>query len=77
MALLPQTVLFSGLFLVAPFADIKTLTATYHVAGTIPLLEPVTRFPRLSNLLNTFIRDKWPSAERLASFVRACERMWP
>lgn len=75
MALLPQPVLFSGLVLVAPFSDVKTLTSTYRVAGTIPLLEPVARFPRLLDLLNKFIRDKWPSAERLASFVRACERM--
>lgn len=71
----PQPVFFSGLVLVAPFADVKTLTATYRVAGTIPLLEPVARLPRLLALLNSFIRDKWPSAERLASFVRACERM--
>lgn len=77
MALKPQPVLFSGLVLVAPFADVKTLTTTYRVAGTIPLLEPVARFPRLLNLLNTFIRDKWPSAERLASFVRACEGIPP
>lgn len=60
-----------------PFADVKTLTATYRVAGTIPLLKPVARFPRLLNLVNTFIRNKRPSAERLASFVRACERMPP
>lgn len=75
MALLPQPVFFSGLVLVAPFSDVKTLTSTYRVAGTIPLLEPVARFPILLDLLNKFIRDKWPSAERLASFVRACERM--
>jgi abhydrolase domain-containing protein 12 len=77
MASLPQPVFFSGLVLVAPFADVKTLTSTYRVAGMIPLLEPVARFPRLLDLLNAFIRDKWPSADRLASFVRTCERMRP
>lgn len=77
MSSLPQPVFFSGLVFVAPFADVKTLTSTYRVVGTIPLLEPVARFPRLLDLLNTFIRDKWPSAERLASFVRTCERMRP
>ncbi|KAL1881269.1 hypothetical protein Daus18300_001121 [Diaporthe australafricana] len=77
MASLPQPVFFSGLVMVAPFVDVKTLTSTYRVAGTIPLLEPVAHFPRLLDLLNSFIRDKWPSAERLASFVRNCERMPP
>lgn len=70
-----KPVLFSGLVMVAPFADVKTLTATYRVAGTVPLLEPVARFPRLLQVLNGFIRDKWPSKDRLAAFVRACEDM--
>lgn len=70
-----KPVLFSGLVMVAPFADVKTLTATYRVAGTVPLLEPVARFPRLLQFLNSFIRDKWPSKDRLAAFVRACEDM--
>lgn len=64
---------FAGLVLVAPFTDVKTLTSTYRVAGTVPLLDPVARFPRLLDFLNTFIRDKWPSKERLADFVRICE----
>lgn len=70
-----KPILFSGLVMVAPFADVKSLTATYRVAGTVPLLEPVARFPRLLELLNSFIRDKWPSKDRLAAFVRACEDM--
>lgn len=70
-----KPVLFSGLVMVAPFADVKSLTATYRVAGTVPLLEPVARFPRLLDFLNSFIRDKWPSKDRLAAFVRACEEM--
>lgn len=70
-----KPVLFSGLVMVAPFADVKNLTTTYRVAGTIPLLEPVARFPRLLQFLNSFIQDKWPSKDRLAAFVRACEDM--
>lgn len=75
MALRPEPVLFSGLILVAPFADVKTLTATYQVAGTIPLLGPLARFPRLLAYLNSFIRDKWPSKDRLSEFVRHCENL--
>lgn len=51
-------VLFSGMVLVAPFADLELLTATYRVAGTIPLLEPVAYFPRLLSLLNKVIISK-------------------
>lgn len=67
--------LFSGLVMVAPFADVETLTATYCVAGTIPLLEPVARLPELLQFLNSSIRDKWRSKDRIAAFVRACEDM--
>lgn len=73
VAMRPDPVLFSGVVLVAPFADVKSLTATYRVAGTIPLLDPIAHFPRLLDYLNTFIRDKWPSKDRLAGFVRHCE----
>lgn len=33
--------------LVAPFANVELLTATYRVGGVIPLLSPLARFPRL------------------------------
>lgn len=75
MASLLQPVFSSGLILGPTCADIKTLTSTYRVAGTIPLLEPVARYPRLLNLLNTSTRDKWKSAKSLASFVSSCERV--
>lgn len=75
MAMQPVPVLFAGLILVAPFTDVKTLTATYQVAGTIPLLGPLARFPWLLDYLNTFIRDKWLSKDRLSSFVRHCESL--
>lgn len=73
MALRHEPVLFSGLVLVAPFADVPSLTATYRVAGRIPLLGPIARFPLVFDFLNTFILDKWPTTERLAGFVRQCE----
>jgi len=65
-------VLFAGMVLVAPFADVETLTATYRVAGVIPILGPLAYFPRLLAYLNTFIRDKWRSKDLLAAFIRDC-----
>lgn len=73
MALRDEPVLFSGLVLVAPFTDVTSLTATYRVAGTIPVLDPIARFPLVHDFLNTFILDKWPTKDRLAEFVRRCE----
>ena len=68
----PPTV-FAGVVLVAPFADVATLVSTYSVAGTIPILSPLARFPILFNYLNTFIKDKWLSKDRIAQYVRANE----
>ncbi|KAG7119183.1 Lysophosphatidylserine lipase ABHD12 like protein [Verticillium longisporum] len=75
LAALPQPILLSGMVLVAPFADVELLTATYRVAGTIPLLDPLAHFPRLLALLNTFILSKWPSKDKLASFIRRAESL--
>ncbi|KAI1374028.1 alpha/beta-hydrolase [Hypoxylon crocopeplum] len=71
----PEPSLFSGMVLVAPFANVELLTATYRVAGMIPILEPVAKFPRLLAWLNTFILSKWSSIDTLAEFVRRCESM--
>lgn len=73
----PEPIHFSGTVLVAPFADVELLTATYRIAGKVPLLEPVAKFPRLLSLLNKFIRDKWPSKDRLAAFVKLHETSTP
>jgi abhydrolase domain-containing protein 12 len=72
-ALRSPPVVFAGMVLVAPFVDVATLVATYRVAGSIPILSPLARFPRLFKYLSTFIRDKWPSKERIAEYIRANE----
>ncbi|TVY33366.1 Monoacylglycerol lipase [Lachnellula occidentalis] len=72
-ALQSPPVLFAGTVLVAPFVDVMSLMATYRVAGTIPLVSPLARFPRLFNYLGTFVRDKWSSKDRIAHYVRANE----
>ena len=66
-------VVFAGTVLVAPFVDVPTLVTTYRIVGTIPLLSPLARFPSLFNYLKSFIRDKWPSKDRLAQYVRTNE----
>lgn len=69
----PIPTLFAGMVLVAPFADVELLTATYRIAGTVPILGPLSPFPRLLAFLNTFIQSKWPSKDKLAAFVQECE----
>ena len=64
---------FAGAILVAPFVDVPRLVATYRVAGSIPLLSPLARFPLLFNYLSTFIQDKWSSKDRIAQYIRANE----
>lgn len=72
-ALQSPPVLFAGAILVAPFVDVMTLMSTYRVAGTIPIVSPLARFPRVFHYLGTFIRDTWSSKDRIARYVRANE----
>lgn len=72
-ALQSPPVVFAGTILVAPFVDVASLVATYRIAGTIPILSPLARFPLLFNYLGTFIKDKWLSKDRIAEYIRANE----
>ncbi|CAK1360621.1 uncharacterized protein RHO25_003917 [Cercospora beticola] len=64
---------FVGHVLTAPFVDVPTLVSTYSVAGTVPILGPVAKFPAVFNYLRTFIQDKWSTRDRIASYVKANE----
>lgn len=64
---------FAGTVLVAPFVDVATLVTTYRIAGSIPILSPLGKFPLLFNYLSTFIRDTWSSKDRIAEYIRANE----
>jgi abhydrolase domain-containing protein 12 len=68
----PEPVLFRGMVLVAPFADVERLTATYRIAGVVPILGPVAGFPRLLAFLNTFIKSKWLNRDKLGGFIQRC-----
>ncbi|KAL9611130.1 MAG: hypothetical protein Q9167_004210 [Letrouitia subvulpina] len=72
-ALQSPPIVFAGHILVAPFVDVATLVATYRIAGSIPLISPLARFPTLFKYLNTFIRDKWLSKDRIAMYIKANE----
>jgi len=72
-ALQSSPILFAGAVLVAPFADVATLMATYRVAGTIPIVSPLARFPLLFTYLRSLVHDKWLSKDRIASYVRTNE----
>ncbi|KAJ9617745.1 hypothetical protein H2204_013498 [Knufia peltigerae] len=73
LALQSPPILFAGMILVAPFADVELLTRTYSVAGTIPLLGPVARIPYALPFFNKFIVSKWPSKDTLSAFIRHCD----
>lgn len=72
-ALASPPVVFSGTILVAPFVDVATLAATYRIAGSIPILSPLARFPRLFSYLGKFIEDGWSSKDRIARYIRVNE----
>jgi abhydrolase domain-containing protein 12 len=72
-ALQSPPVVFTGTVLVALFVDVATLVATYRVAGSIPILSPLAKFPLLFNYLRTFIQDKWSSKDRIAEYIQANE----
>uniref|UniRef100_A0A093UXB8 Monoacylglycerol lipase ABHD12 n=1 Tax=Talaromyces marneffei PM1 TaxID=1077442 RepID=A0A093UXB8_TALMA len=70
LALQSPPVVFAGTVLVAPFVDCATLVSTYSVAGVIPLLAPLARFPLLFDHLRRFIRDNWLSKDRIAQYKK-------
>ncbi|KFY50503.1 hypothetical protein V495_00219 [Pseudogymnoascus sp. VKM F-4514 (FW-929)] len=72
-ALQSPPVVFADTVLVAPFVDVATLSATSRVAGTIPILSPLAKFPLLINYFEGYIRDKWLSKDRIEWYVRANE----
>ncbi|EMC95700.1 hypothetical protein BAUCODRAFT_499243 [Baudoinia panamericana UAMH 10762] len=68
-------VIFAGHILTAPFVDAPTLVSTYSIAGTIPLLGPLARFPVVFEYLKNFVREKWSTKDRIASYVHAAEAL--
>lgn len=65
---------FKGMILVAPFTDVERFSATYCLAGAIPLLSPLAHFSPLLRALNEFIKSKWPSSIKIAEFLHLYEQ---
>ncbi|KAI0473543.1 alpha/beta-hydrolase [Xylariaceae sp. FL0804] len=65
-----QGVGFAGVVLVAAFSDMPTLLSSYTAAGFIPVLSPLRGIPPLLRFFQSFVVDKWKSADRLANIVR-------
>ncbi|KAF3029570.1 hypothetical protein E8E12_000699 [Didymella heteroderae] len=72
LAVQSPPILFAGTVLVAPFADVASLSRTYKIGGVVPLLSPLSwfPFPKLLAVFNGLIISKWPSQEKLADTVR-------
>ena len=66
---------FAGVVLIAGFTSLTELLPGYSIAGYAPLLAPLKSSPALLRLFSNYIVDKWPSATRLANFVRLSERV--
>jgi pimeloyl-ACP methyl ester carboxylesterase len=66
---------FAGVVTIAAFTDLPNLLTSYSIAGYIPILSPLRYFPAVQKLFISYVVDKWPSATRLANFVRASKRV--
>ncbi|KAI1078949.1 alpha/beta-hydrolase [Whalleya microplaca] len=65
-----QGVEFAGVILVAGFSSMPALLSSYTAAGFIPVLSPFRPIPPLLRFLQSFVLDKWQSADRLAHVAR-------
>jgi len=65
---------FAGVVLVAGFTDLPNLLAQYSIKGYFPVLFPLRPYPRLQALFLKHVVDTWPSASRLANFVRLSKK---
>lgn len=64
-----QGIEFAGIILIAGFSSLPTLLSSYAAAGFIPVLSPLRAIPPLLRFFQSFIVDKWKSADRLAHVV--------
>lgn len=66
-----QVKVFAGIVLVAPFTSLPSLLLSYRIGGLVPILRPLRPYPYLTSLVEGYILDKWPTAIRLAAYVKA------
>lgn len=61
---------FAGIVLVAGFGDLASMLSGYRMFGLIPVLGPLSGMPWVVKQFQSFIVDKWHSANRLANIVK-------
>ncbi|CAG8960407.1 hypothetical protein HYFRA_00008125 [Hymenoscyphus fraxineus] len=70
-----KSIEFAGVVLISGFTSIPELLPDYAIAGLLPVLSPLKRSPALLKLFNDFVVDTWPTATRLANFVRVSKKL--
>lgn len=63
---------FAGVILLAGFTGLQSLLSDFCLVGW---LSPLRSYPRLLRYFTSTVRDKWPSAVRIANFVRMSKRV--
>jgi len=66
---------FAGVVLIAAFSDLPTLLTSYAIGGWVPILSPLRRTPVIQKWFTGRLIDRWPSAQRLANFVRISKKV--
>ncbi|KAJ0336307.1 hypothetical protein COL922a_008140 [Colletotrichum nupharicola] len=69
-----QGIEFGGVILVAGFSNLPKMLSGYKIGGLFPVLGPLKVWPGFLEYMETFIYDKWPSADRLESLVKLTKR---
>lgn len=66
---------FAGVILISGFTELPKLLTSYAIGGWVPLLAPLRRSPKVQKLFFSYVVDSWPSATRIANFVRMSRRI--
>jgi pimeloyl-ACP methyl ester carboxylesterase len=69
-----QGIDFAGIIVVAPFSSMPKLLTRYTIGDLVAPLYPIEWIPWLHRRFADVIHEKWPSAERLANFMRVSTR---
>jgi abhydrolase domain-containing protein 12 len=66
---------FAGVILNSGFTDLPNLLQSYAIGGWVPALAPLKHLPAIQKRFAGYLTDTWPSATRLANFVRISKRV--
>jgi abhydrolase domain-containing protein 12 len=66
---------FAGVILISGFTNLPNLLQSYAISGWVPVLAPLKWLPAVQKGFAEYLVDTWPSATRLANFVRISKRI--